>query len=417
MRSMGTLVLSRLIRDGSTKAYIHSHLSRDLFKEAEWKVFDFVNEHVIKYGELPNEETLLNHTGFEPLDTPECLEYYIDELYKRHVSIEVKDTVAEVHKHLSDVDHLDPHRALEIMTERVGAINMSANSDKLRDFRQAEDSIMQEYYRNAKHNKEQGVFLGFPTIDNATNGLQGGELCVYVGRPALGKTFFTLYSAHHQWKQGLTPMYVTLEMTAKLIEERLAAITSQRKLDRLRLGILTKDGIEHVQKVLHENKSKENPFWILDGGLHTTPSDIKLMAQLIKPDCIIVDGAYNLKAERNINVKWEKVAYIMESLKDLSNTLNTPIIASFQFNRDAANKKDIDNIGLQDIAHSDVIGQMASLVLGLFEEESVETLKQRNIHVLKGRNGESGSFTTRWNFNTMDFSEIPKEGVNEYSFL
>lgn len=417
MRSMGTLVLSKLIKDKSTKAYIDSHLDRELFKEAEWKVYDFVNDHVIKYGELPGKETLFNHTGFEPLDTPECLGYYIDELYKRHVSIEVKNTVAEVHKHLSDVDNLDPHKALEVMTEKVGTMNMSANSDKLRDFRQAKDSVVQEYYRNAKHNKEQGVFLGFPTVDKLMNGLQGGELCVYVGRPALGKTFFTLYSAHHQWKQGLTPMYVTLEMTSKLIFERLAAISSQRSLSRLRLGKLTLPGIEHVKRKLGENQEKEKPFWVMDGGLHTTPSDIKIMAQLIKPDCIIVDGAYNLRAERNINVKWEKVAYLMESLKDLSNALNIPVLASFQFNRDAARKKETDNIGLENIAHSDVIGQMASLVLGLFEEESVETLKQRTIHVLKGRNGESGSFNTRWNFNTMDFSEIPKEQINEYSFL
>jgi replicative DNA helicase len=414
---MGTLVLSKFIQDKSTKSYIESHISRDLFKEAEWQTFDFVNQHVVKYGELPNEETLKNHTGFEVLDTPEPLQYYIDELYKRHVSIEVKDTVAEVHRHLSNTDNLDPYEALKVMTERVGVMNLQAHGDKLRDFRTAEGPVIQEYYRNAKHNKSQGVFLGFPTIDNMMNGLQGGELTVYVGRPALGKTFFTLYSAHHQWKSGLVPMYVTLEMKSKLIFERLAAITSKRSLGRLKLGLLTKPGIDHVKKVLHDNRSVKNPFWVMDGGLSTTPSEIKLMAQLVKPDCIIVDGAYNLKAEKNINIKWEKVAYLTECLKELSDSLNIPVVASFQFNRDAAKKKDVDNIGLEDIAHSDVIGQMASLVLGLFEEESVETLKQRTIHVLKGRNGESGRFNTRWNFMAMDFSEIPKEEINEYSFL
>lgn len=417
MKSMGTLVISKFIEEGSTKSYIKSHLNRDLFKAAEWSLFDFVNDHIIKYGEMPTSETVLNHTGFKVLPTPEPIKYYIDELYTRHVSIAVKDTVAEVHKCLSDVDNLNPYKALEVMTERVGIMNMTTNSDRLRDFRTAEGPVIQEYYRNARHNKDQGVFLGFPHIDNMMNGLQGGELSVYVGRPALGKTFFTLYSALHQWKQGLTPMYVTLEMTSDLIFERLAAMSSQRKLSKLRLGTLTKEGIAHVKKQLRENKEMETPLWVLDGGLHTTPSDLKIMAQLIKPDCIIVDGAYNLKAEKNINIKWEKVAHLVESLKGMSNALGIPVVASFQFNRDAAKKKDIDNIGLEDIAHSDVIGQMASLVLGLFEEESVETLKQRTIHILKGRNGETGRFNTRWNFNTMDFSEIPKEQINEYSFL
>lgn len=417
MKSMGTLVISKFIDEGSTKSYIKSHLNRDLFKAAEWNIFDFVNDHIAKYGEVPNKETVLNHTGFAVIDTPEPLQYYIDELYKRHVSIAIKDTVAEVHKSLSDTDNLDPYKALAVMTERVGVMNTTTNSDRLRDFRTAEQPVVQEYYRNARHNKEQGVFLGFPTIDKLMNGLQGGELCVYVGRPALGKTFFTLYSAHRQWLQGLTPMYVTLEMTSDLIFERLAAISSQRSLSRLRLGTFGRDAITHVKKKLRENKDAKSPFWVFDGGLHTTPSDLKIMAQLLKPDCIIVDGAYNLKAEKNINVKWEKVAYLVESLKGISNSLGIPVLASFQFNRGASNKKDIDSIGLEDIAHSDVIGQMASLVLGLFEEESVETLKSRNIHILKGRNGESGRFRTNWNFNTMDFSEIEEGKVDEYSFL
>jgi len=36
----------------------------------------------------------------------------------------------------------------------------------------------------------------------------------------------------------------------------------------------------------------------------------------------------------------------------------------------------------------------------------VETLLARKIDILKGRNGETGSFMTNWDFVNMDFSEI-----------
>jgi hypothetical protein len=96
-----------------------------------------------------------------------------------------------------------------------------------------------------------------------------------------------------------------------------------------------------------------------------------------------------------------------------------PVVVSWQFSRDAAkkNKKKGEKAGLEDIGYTDAIGQVSSLVLGLFEEESVETIKQRKIEILKGRNGEIGSFITRWDFNKMDFSEIEDEDVSELQFL
>ena len=45
-------------------------------------------------------------------------------------------------------------------------------------------------------------------------------------------------------------------------------------------------------------------------------------------------------------------------------------------------------------------------MLGLFEEENVETLKQRRVKILKGRNGETGEFHDHWDFDVMDFSEV-----------
>ena len=55
----------------------------------------------------------------------------------------------------------------------------------------------------------------------------------------------------------------------------------------------------------------------------------------------------------------------------------------------------------------------SSLVLGLFEEDTIGTLKQRKVEVLKGRNGETGSFMTNWNFSGMNFSEIASVAVED----
>jgi len=73
---------------------------------------------------------------------------------------------------------------------------------------------------------------------------------------------------------------------------------------------------------------------------------------------------------------------------------------------------------LEDIAYSDVIGQVCSVVIGLFDkDQGIEVDKQRKVTILKGRNGEIGSFKINWYFDAqgpegfMDFSELKLEGL------
>ena len=74
-----------------------------------------------------------------------------------------------------------------------------------------------------------------------------------------------------------------------------------------------------------------------------------------------------------------------------------------------------DKVGLEYIGDSDAIGRNSSLILGMFEEESPETIRRREISVLKGRHGETGSFFIKWDFENMDFSEYHEsEHILEY---
>ena len=92
-----------------------------------------------------------------------------------------------------------------------------------------------------------------------------------------------------------------------------------------------------------------------------------------------------------------------------------PTVVSWQFAKTASqkNKKKGESATMDDIGYSDAIAQVSSIVLGIFEDESVDTVKRRRIDVLKGRSGETGSFVANWNFDTMDFSEVEGENVED----
>ena len=159
----------------------------------------------------------------------------------------------------------------------------------------------------------------------------------------------------------------------------------------------------------------EEPFWIVDGNLTATVEDIWALALQLKPEFIVIDGAYLLKhPNRRLN-RWDRVAENAELMKQaLATDLNIPVFASWQLNREAAKKaKKGQETGLEDIGYSDAIGQISSIVLALDEEDSVETLKQRKVSVKKGRNGEVGSYYINWDFHNMNFSQIIESVLDE----
>ena len=49
---------------------------------------------------------------------------------------------------------------------------------------------------------------------------------------------------------------------------------------------------------------------------------------------------------------------------------------------------------------------VSSVVLALFQEDSIETSKERRIRVLKGREGTIGEFPVRWDFYGMNFDQV-----------
>src|SRR6185369_691046 len=107
-------------------------------------------------------------------------------------------------------------------------------------------------------------------------------------------------------------------------------------------------------------KGYEEPCWIVNGNLTSSIQDLISLCRQLKPHKVYVDGAYLVKA-KGINNKWDRIAYVAESLKsDVATDGNMPVTATYQFGKDAAKKqKKGDALGLDDIYGGEVIGQVS----------------------------------------------------------
>lgn len=417
MSTSGRKLLSSVIQSGDMKGFIKLGLSARLFKDSENLLYSFIRDHVNKFGKLPSPETIEEHVGDALVTTTEPAEFYLEQVEKRYLQGEIKGMVIAVQDLLKDDC---PDKAFEILINGVSEMHQHRAKDNLLDFREIAETLHAEYTKTKAMGDEYGLLFGWPTLDEMTGGLRPGDLCSFVGRPASGKTFMGLYTAHKAWESHRVPMFVSMEMTNVLIGQRLAAMHTHKNLTQLMKGMLSTTAFNSMLDTLDELHTKEQAFWLIDGNLTATVDDIILMARQLKPDSIWVDGAYLLRHPNPKASRWDKITENAEWLKQkVATDLGIPVVASYQFSREASKKKGKkgEKAGLEDIYGTDAIGQLSTVVMGLFEEDSIETQKQRKVEILKGRNGETGSFNIHWDFHGMDFSEVLVEDPKELQFL
>lgn len=417
MSSDGRRLLSALIVSQDLKTLGSMQLNVSMFKGTEVAMYEFVYNHVLHYGKLPSPETMMENVDIvgELIAVSEPAEFYLTSVEKRYQHSQLKEVVIKAQELLKNEDS---GKAFEILTERIVQMMMQKNRHHLFDFRDAAKIILKELDLKKADSGEYYVKFGWPTLDGITGGLKGGDLIAIVGRPAMGKTFNLLYTAHNAWDKGHVPIFFSMEMVSTIIMQRLATMNVHYPLMYLLKGTISDHVLSNILEKLGENKTKK-PFWITDGNLATTVDDIILQCRQLKPDVVYVDGAYLLHHKNQKLGQWERMRENAEMLKQrVATDLNIPVLCSYQFSKESKKKKKKeDKVGLEDIYGSDAIAQLSTVILGLFEEESVKTMKSRKVEILKGRNGETGKFEVNWNFHKMDFSEILVEDTEDLQFV
>lgn len=417
-----------MLTDGSVPEFISLGPIEHLFKgENEKTMFVFVQGHVKKYAKLPSIDTVESHTKLDVTSGDENWTYYFDILKKRHVEKTLKAGMTDASLHLQG-DSLDTDQALKVMTETVMGLIRENTAMEIVDFRDAYDAVIGAYAAEYQGGLESGFRFGWPTIDEMTGGLVRGDMASIIGRPSRGKTFFSLYAASSQWFEvgkamlenpgGDFPchhsrLFVSMEMSIDQIRQRLAAMITKVPAMKLKHAELSSIYMKKLKAGLHEIKGFGAPFWIVDGGLASTVEDIWLRARQLKPDAIFIDGAYLLKHPTEQD-RFRRAAENAELIKKELSPL-APTICSYQFAKLKKNsgKQPKEAPTLDDIGYSDVIAQVSSLVLGLLEADTIETLKSRKISILKGRGGETGFANVNFDAEKMEFGEIVEEALSE----
>ena len=393
MSSVGFGLLRSLITSQESFSILNNYeISEQHFREKEVDAYSFIRSFVMDYGEYPNTTTVARHIevleAFRGLED-EPFEYWVSEVKNRKRHNDLKATMATVRE---QVESGKLEEAIAFMGTAYLDLRHSYGNKRMTELREVQREVLEKHDQLQSNPDIPGIPIGFPYLDAVAGGAQGGDYITIVGQTGVGKTYLALKMAlAGHVMAGKNVLVVSTEMPMLQSGRRILAMEGNFSTTDLKMGRLSHFGRERASELVENGAtlldSTEKYFYLLPGGMFSNVEDIVIITKEMRPDLLIVDGAYLLRTQAKS--WWEKNMDVASILKDLSMQQNIPIIATYQYNKGDKGK-------LEDIGGGFAIPQIASLVYS-FEYERKEDMNSgadiqyRILKLTKGRDGESGA--------------------------
>lgn len=187
--------------------------------------------------------------------------------------------------------------------------------------------------------KERHIPTGFTELDTyLCGGLVRPELTIVGARPGKGKSAFLLASSMYAAKAGFHVGYVSLEMSAVQLGQRMLAATSMVSITRQRTGELNDADWERMNNGLVEVKESGvgDRLHIYEGyglTIERLGSIARHAVQRGELDMLVLDYIQLLRTTEKTNAEFERLGTISKGLKQLALALNIPILTAAQVRR------------------------------------------------------------------------------------
>ena len=392
-------LVCKIIRDRELTPVLQRGVSDNWFLDDEnRKVWAFIRKHYGEYGEVPTGVTVKDHyPNYKILDVQDSVEYLLDTMVAFRRNLITRQGLESAVENLQSNDH---DAALLAMEQTISNVNQQGviGTHEV-DITQNTNERFNEY--KAIQNQ---VFLGVPTgytrIDEATAGLQGGQLVTIIAPPKTGKSQIALQIAVNVHKLGKVPMFQSFEMNNHEQQQRHDAMRAHVDHGLLRRGKLTQEQEDRYIDMLNEMETM-HPFHLVDAVNGITVSALSAKIEQCKPDIVFVDGVYLMLDEMTGEMNTpQAITNITRGLKRLAQRINKPVVITTQtlLWKMRGGKVTADSIG-----YSSSFFQDSDVILGL--EPVEEDDKIRNLNVVASRNCGPVNEVLTWRWESGCFHE------------
>lgn len=246
-------------------------------------------------------------------------------------------------------------------------------------------------------------FAGIPTkfhkVDELTDGLTKKALWVIAASPGVGKTTLSCTLAVNLIRQQVPTAYFTLEMPRHHISQKMMHCMSRVSHRGYKRKQLTEP--DAVKLFGAGAELRQLPVHFFDDAttLQAIGQKIRELASQNGLRVAIVDYLQRVRIEGSENSRWDDIATISNTLKNLALETDTTVIALSQIRREVAQDKRRPQ--MSDLKGSSEIEADADVIAFIHADES----GKRTLIVEKSRLGEVGDVPLVTDLDTCFFGE------------
>lgn len=399
--SLGLELLAAVSQHGSSETL--REVFEELFIEGEEReVYSYMVRHRRRYQEIPTIRVIEDHTSVELPEPEASTTYLLDQLYDRMMYNAVREPFHSLRQSLSLADadgirgHVSDLRRAVQRSSRVTASGVSTIGDM-------GEQLLSQYEVRANALGLVGISTGWDYLDNESGGYQNGDFVALVARTSIGKTWLLAYQAYKAYLQGRSVLFVSTEMTKAQIASRIVCMKAGIDPSMVKRGLLCHWSRQRYREAASGFEDPDR-IGIYAGNIGRSTDDVDTLIEEHNPDIIFIDGFYLLKptsAGRGAG-RFEKVYYVTDEIRNISLGRNRPIVVTTQFNREAGAKGKSGS--LETIAYADAIATHTTMAISAKESELSPVVREMSL--LKGREGEKGSWAIKYGFRPPDFSQL-----------
>ena len=393
MANLEAKTISAVLNDKQVHILLQANI--DTILRTHNDVWGFVRNYYEQNQTVPPANIVKQQfTDFEYTSDTGSTKHHLDELRTDFLNDNIKIMLRSAANEVQDGKATDALNNL--VTETA---NLKRITSTVRDLDVSDVDSALSYFENIKRQQEAGtygIYTGIKGFDSfMPSGIMPGNFGILLAYPAIGKSWMALYFAVAAWKNGKSPLIVSLEMTETEVRNRIFTILGDGLWSHRKLSMGNVE-LDMMKKWMHKTFDGKPPIHIVsnEGIGEVTPSVLRGKIDQYNPSIVFVDYLNLMSSNTRTESEVVKMKNLSRELKLLAISEEIPIIAiSSATPDDITDMNSVPTLG--QTSWSRQIAYDADFLLALGRASNSDVIE---CVFRKSRNGPLGDFLVQVDF-------------------
>ena len=395
------LFLEMMIQDASSYVRVQNIYNPENFDRSLRPAAEFVKKHSVDHKTLPTVEQISASTGVKLAHVPDLNEGHFEWFMQEFESFTRRQELERAILKAADLLEKGDYDPVEKLIK--DAVQISLTKDMGIDYFDDPALRINRYFNSGGQ-----VSTGWPQMDRLLyGGFSRGELNIFAGGSGSGKSLVMMNMALNWLQQGLSGVYISLELSEDLCALRTDAMLTNMGTKEIRKDIDTTElKVKMMAKKSGQYRVKALPAQSNINDIRSYIKEVQIQTGL-RVDFVMVDYLDLLmpvSAKVSPNDLFVKDKYVSEELRNLAKELNVLFVTASQLNRSAVEEVEFD--------HSHISGGISKIntadnVFGIFTSRAMKERGRYQIQCMKSRSstGVGQKIDLEYNIETMRITD------------